>query len=86
MSGLDPDGRFLIKEILLDQKAKGSSILFSSHLLHDMEQICDEILVIDQGRLLFQGSVEDFKAKQNHQDIEKAFEKLRLKSRKERLS
>jgi ABC-2 type transport system ATP-binding protein len=85
MSGLDPDGRLLIKEILLEQKARGSSILFSSHLLHDMEQICDEILVIDQGRLLYQGSIEDFKNKQNNQDIEKAFEALRLKSRKERL-
>lgn len=57
--GLDPQGisemRLLIRR-LVDES--GLTVMLSSHLLHEVEQLCDRIAIIDQGRLLFQGSLE----------------------------
>lgn len=55
MSGLDPDGRLLVKGIMKSLKDSGVSLLFSSHLLSDMEELCTHLLIIDQGKILFFG-------------------------------
>lgn len=60
MSGLDPIGRNQLKNIILDLKARGKTIFFSSHILNDVETLCDRVGVIDQGRILFCGRTEDF--------------------------
>lgn len=57
MSGLDPDGRVLIKEIMKEQLQDEVALFFSSHLLQDMEEICQNLVVIDGGKCIFQGSV-----------------------------
>jgi ABC-2 type transport system ATP-binding protein len=75
MSGLDPDGRLLIKEIMQDEKRKGTSIFFSSHLLHDMDELCDDLVVIDKGVLIYQGSLSDFV--NQDEGVEKSFKALR---------
>ncbi len=49
-SGLDPVGRYDLRETLLDLKRRGKTIFFSSHELHEVEELCDRILVIHQGR------------------------------------
>lgn len=77
MSGLDPDGRLLIKEIMQDEKRKGTSIFFSSHLLHDMDELCDDLVVIDKGVLIYQGTLSDFVNKD--EGVEKSFKALRLR-------
>jgi ABC-2 type transport system ATP-binding protein len=60
MSGLDPDGRALMKEMILEQKMKGTTLFFSSHLLSDVEEICDDIVLIDKGSILFCGTKQEF--------------------------
>lgn len=62
MSGLDPDGRLLIKQIIRDLHAKGTTIFFSSHLLQDMEELCNRLVVIDQGNIIYQGSLDSLRA------------------------
>lgn len=52
MSGLDPLGRHLVIDIIQTAHQQGSSILFCSHILTDVERICDRIAVLHQGRLL----------------------------------
>jgi len=52
MSGLDPLGRALVKEIILELKAKGKCVFLSSHIIADVERICDRIGIVAQGRLL----------------------------------
>jgi ABC-2 type transport system ATP-binding protein len=74
MSGLDPIGRNLLKRIILDLKAQGKTIFFSSHILNDVEVLCDRIGVINKGRLLYTGSVEAFKG--DDADIEDAFMRM----------
>jgi len=74
MSGLDPDGRMLIKDIIHSQRQKGTTIFFSSHLLNDMDELCDELVIIDSGELLFNGSKSKF---DEGQGVEHAFKRLR---------
>lgn len=51
MSGLDPVGRALVKEIILDLKAKGKTVFFSTHITSDVEQVCDRVGIITKGVL-----------------------------------
>lgn len=52
MSGLDPIGRKLVLDIILELKNSGKTILFCSHILTDVEQVCDRIGILHQGKLL----------------------------------
>lgn len=58
MSGLDPLGRFQIREIILALKAQGKTIFFNSHILSDVEQICDRVAILAQGELLCVGTLD----------------------------
>lgn len=51
MSGLDPFGRQLVVDIIRNYNAKGNTILFCSHILSDVERICDRIAIMNQGAL-----------------------------------
>ncbi len=51
MSGLDPVGRKEMRELILELKAEGASVLFSSHILTDAEALCDRVAILDHGRL-----------------------------------
>ncbi|AGF78811.1 ABC-type multidrug transport system, ATPase component [Desulfocapsa sulfexigens DSM 10523] len=52
MSGLDPLGRTLVKEIILELKEAGKCVFLSSHIISDVEQICDRIGIIANGKLI----------------------------------
>jgi ABC-2 type transport system ATP-binding protein len=58
MSGLDPIGRALVKEIILDLKKRGKSVFFSTHITDDVEKVCDRVGVINKGHLLVVETVE----------------------------
>lgn len=51
MSGLDPIGRALVKDIILDLRSKGKCIFFSTHITADVESVCDRVGVIVKGQL-----------------------------------
>ncbi|OGU15517.1 MAG: ABC transporter ATP-binding protein [Geobacteraceae bacterium GWC2_53_11] len=59
MSGLDPIGRALVKDIILDLKKRGKCVFFSTHITDDVEKVCDRVGVINKGRLLVVESVEN---------------------------
>lgn len=50
-SGLDPMGRMLIRDIILGLKKRGKTVLFSSHVLSDVEEVCDRVAIISGGKL-----------------------------------
>ncbi|OGQ98912.1 MAG: hypothetical protein A2505_03230 [Deltaproteobacteria bacterium RIFOXYD12_FULL_55_16] len=60
MSGLDPVGRHQIKGLIAELKQEGKTIFFSSHILSDIEALCDRIGVINKGVLLYSGGLRDF--------------------------
>lgn len=59
MSGLDPLGRYQIREIILSLKAQGKTIFFNSHVLSDVEAICDRVAILARGEILCIGSLTD---------------------------
>lgn len=58
-SGLDPVGRFDLREVLLELKSRGKTIFFSSHELHEVESLCDRVIMINQGQKVADERVED---------------------------
>lgn len=62
MSGLDPVGRHQIKNLINELKEAGKTIFFSSHILSDIEILCDRIGIINKGTLLYSGGLGDFLA------------------------
>ncbi|MHA6258539.1 ABC transporter ATP-binding protein [Sporosarcina sp. CAU 1771] len=62
-SGLDPRARVEMRDILKTLKKMGKTILISSHILPELAEMCDEIGVIDKGRLVAHGSVKEIQAK-----------------------
>jgi ABC-2 type transport system ATP-binding protein len=59
MSGLDPVGRKLVANLMLEMRDRGKVIFFSTHILHDVEVICDRIGIINEGELRFCGTLPD---------------------------
>lgn len=59
MSGLDPLGRYQIREIILSLKQQGKTIFFNSHILADAELICDRVAILGAGEILSIGSLKD---------------------------
>ncbi|MCP4905673.1 MAG: ABC transporter ATP-binding protein [bacterium] len=60
MSGLDPIGRKEIRDVILSLRAEGKTVLMNTHLLHDVEMICDRVAIIVKGAIRHQGRIEDF--------------------------
>lgn len=57
MSGLDPMGRALVRDVILEERAAGRTVFLSSHILHDVESLCDRVAVLVGGELRGMGAV-----------------------------
>ena len=66
MSGLDPSGRRLIRNLILQMRSEGRTIFFSSHILSDVEMICDRIGILVSGKLHYTGAVEPLLEQHTH--------------------
>jgi len=58
-SSLDPIGRKEVKELLVELKAQGKTIVISSHILSDIESLCDRVVIIRNGRMMATGTIDD---------------------------
>lgn len=58
MSGLDPLGRYQMRETILSLKRQGKTIFFNSHILSDVEKVCDRVAILDKGELICEGSMD----------------------------
>mgnify|MGYP001824622966 FL=1 len=59
MSGLDPIGRKEVRDVLLEQRARGKTLLFTSHILSDVELLCDRVVIMQHGEITSEGKVHD---------------------------
>jgi ABC-2 type transport system ATP-binding protein len=60
-SGLDPRARIEIRELLRELKRMGKTIMISSHILSELEEICDHVGIIEHGQLVFSGTLEEIR-------------------------
>ncbi len=60
-SGLDPVNRMLLKDIILDLKAQGKSVILSTHMMNEVEEMSDRILMINKGRVVLYGELSEVK-------------------------
>jgi ABC-2 type transport system ATP-binding protein len=73
MSGLDPMGRMEVRNIIRELKAAGKAVFFSSHIISDVEALCDRVIMIHRGRKVAEGSVEELMGKGGIQYVEIVF-------------
>jgi ABC-2 type transport system ATP-binding protein len=68
-AGVDPVGSASIAELILQLKAQGKTVLITSHLLGQMEDICDRVAILDRGRLILEGAVADLVGRTDRQAL-----------------
>ncbi len=66
MSGLDPVGRRSIRELILRCRDEGKTLFFSSHVLGDVEQICDRVSILAQGKLIREGRIDQLVGRESY--------------------
>jgi len=59
MSGLDPMGRMEVRSLIRELKAAGKTVFFSSHIISDVEALCDRVIMLHRGRKVAEGRVEE---------------------------
>jgi len=69
MSGLDPIGRKEIRDLILRLHAEGKTIFMNTHILTDVEMLCDRVAIIVKGRIRYEGRIEDFLEGERHCDL-----------------
>lgn len=73
MTGLDPSAAFELKSMMRTHADEGNCVLFSTHVLEVAEKLCDRILIINHGKDLYQGTVEDLEKSYSGEDLEQIF-------------
>lgn len=71
-SGLDPISLIRLKELIMAEKAKGKTILITSHIMTFVEEVADEIVFLLEGKIYFRGSISELKSKTGEIDFEHA--------------
>lgn len=75
LTGLDPQSAFMLKEHMREHCKQGNTVFFSSHVLEVVEKICDRVAIIDKGRLVAVGTIEQLKSRADN-SLEKYFLEL----------
>ena len=71
-TGLDPISLIRLKELIQVEKAKGKTILITSHIMSFVEEVSDEIVFLLEGEIYFKGTISELKSKTNQPDFEHA--------------
>lgn len=68
-SGLDPVNTQFLKDILLDLRQQNTTIIFSTHLMEQAEKLCDEICLINRGKVVLHGNLAEIKRRHSHNAV-----------------
>jgi ABC-2 type transport system ATP-binding protein len=68
-AGVDPVGSAAISELILKLKSQGKTVLITSHLLGQIEDICDRVAILDRGKLILEGAVQDLAGRADRQAL-----------------
>ena len=73
-SGFDPINVEILKNIVLDMKKEGKTIILSTHVMNQAEQLCDEIVLINKGQVILEGTIRDAKKRFGREHLKIEFE------------
>lgn len=73
LQGFDPQAAYDLKQLMKEHASKGKTVIFSTHILDTAEQLCDELAILKQGELIYNGSVSDLLAEHPNQSLEKIY-------------
>lgn len=73
MTGLDPNASFILKERMRQQAAKGKTVFFSTHVLEVAEKLCDKIVLINKGQIVYEGDLDTLKERHEGLSLEEIF-------------
>jgi len=74
MTGLDPKSSFILKEMMREHAEKGNTVFFSTHILEVAEKICDRVAVINKGKIIFVGTLNEMRDHfKGNESLEKMF-------------
>ena len=77
MTGLDPKASYILKKLMREHADAGNTVFFSTHVLEVAEKLCNKIAVIDKGKIVYCGTVEELKEKsKKNSSLEEAFLKI----------
>ncbi|MHC4475260.1 MAG: ABC transporter ATP-binding protein [Planctomycetota bacterium] len=68
-SGLDPLNLDLLKNIIMEMRSQGKTVIFSTHVMHEAERLCDFILLINKGRAVIDGRLEDIRSQHRSRTV-----------------
>lgn len=68
-NGLDPQGIIKIREIIQDIAAQGTTIILASHLLDEVEKVCSHVVILERGKTLYSGSVDEMTASYGYIEV-----------------
>jgi ABC-2 type transport system ATP-binding protein len=69
-TGLDPEGRKLVADIILEEKARGTTVFLSSHILSDVERTCDHVIILNRGNVALSDSMDNLRRSADEWEIE----------------
>ncbi|MEK6525512.1 MAG: ABC transporter ATP-binding protein [Nitrospirota bacterium] len=78
MSGLDPIGRKQVRDLILSLRDQGKTVFFSTHIIPDVEMICDRVGIVVKGRLLATGRVDELVRHEHTQSVEIVCEGIKV--------
>ncbi len=78
MTGLDPIGRKQVRDLILSLRDQGKTVFFSTHILHDVEMICDRVGIVMKGRLVASGRVDELVRQDHTQSVEVVCQQLKV--------
>ncbi|QIK70134.1 ABC transporter ATP-binding protein [Erysipelothrix sp. HDW6C] len=76
LTGLDPQSSFVLKSLMRERADSGKTVFFSTHVLEVAEKLCDRIAIINHGKIVYTGTLEDLKKEYNELSLEEVFLEL----------
>ena len=73
LTGLDPRSSFQLKEMMRQHADAGNCVFFSTHMLEVAEKLCDKIALINKGKIIFSGELDELKDRHNQLSLEEIF-------------
>ena len=73
MVGLDPKSALVLKKMMKEHAKNGNTVFFSTHVLEVAEKLCDEIAIIDEGKIIYYGARDELSKKYNKKNFEELF-------------